>query len=384
MSGQRGRKAALIADQRPVEDNQVGKPTLSRSSGGANAAPERPLIAFCAVADWEKAYFERAFTGYPLRFLAQPIESVPASDLADVVVLSVFIRAPITSDVLVHLPRLRMIATRSTGFDHIDLAACTSRGIIVSNVPHYGESTVAEFTFALMLALTRHLVTAVERTRQCDFQIEGLQGIDLRGKTLGVIGAGNIGLHVIRIARGFAMNVVAFDTRPQPLLAEVLGFAYVPLDELLARSDIVSLHVPGSAATFQLMNRDRFARLKKGAILINTARGTVVDSEALLWALDEGIVAAAGLDVVAGEELITEESELLKTPRVEDRFRQVLREHALLRHPNVIVTPHVAFDTCEALGRIAETTVTSIRSFLNGQPVDVVNPEVLSGTRATA
>lgn len=382
MSGVRKGKGLSSADRaQPVSDS-VPEPA-PRSSGAASTT-ERPAIAFCDVADWEKTYFERAFDGYPLRFFERSVEQVPATDLADVVVLSGFIQSRITPDLLVRMPRLRMIATRSTGFDHVDLAACTSRGIVVSNVPRYGENTVAEFAFALMLALTRHLITAVARTRQCDFRLSGLEGVDLRGKTLGVVGAGNIGLHVIRIARGFAMNVVAFDTRPQPLLAEVLGFTYLPLDDLLACSDIVSLHVPGSAATFHLMNRERLSRMKRGAILVNTARGTVVDSEALLWALNEGIVAAAGLDVVAGEEFIREESELLTATHAEERLRLVLCEHALLRHPNVIVTPHIAFDTREALNRIAETTVANIRSFLEGAPIDVVNPEVLTSVSAAA
>ncbi len=381
MSGEQDKRAARATDRPRLA---AGAPRRPASRDRIDPAPERPVIVFCDVADWEKAYFERAFVGYPLRFFERPVEEVPAADLADVVVLSGFIRSRITPDLLERMPRLRMIATRSTGFDHVDLTACTARGIVVSNVPRYGENTVAEFTFALMLALTRHLVEAVSRTRNCDFRLAGLEGADLRGKTLGVVGAGNIGVHVIRIARGFAMNVVAFDTRPQPLLAEVLGFAYQTLDELLACSDIVSLHVPGSPATFHLMNRERFATMKRGAILINTARGNVVDSEGLLWALDEGIVAAAGLDVVAGEELIREESELLTAPRADERLRLVLCEHALLRRPNVIVTPHIAFDTREALERIAETTVANIGAFLTGSPTNVVNPAVLSSIAPAA
>jgi len=289
-------------------------------------------------------------------------------------VLSVFIRSPITANLLDRMPNLRMIATRSTGSDHIDLAACDGRGIVVSNVPHYGENTVAEFTFALMLALSRHLVRAINHTRSCDFSLQGLQGIDLRGRTLGVIGAGNIGLHVIRIARGFAMNVLAYDVRPQPLIAEVLDFRYVEMDELLRESDIVSLHVTGGPTTHHLMNRDRFEKMKRGVLLINTSRGTVVDSQALMWALDHGVVAGAGLDVVEGEELITEERELLTTAEPSQKLRMVLCEEALLQYPNVLVTPHMAFDTREAMERITETTEENIHCFLAGHPINVVNP----------
>jgi D-lactate dehydrogenase len=331
------------------------------------------VLVFCDVADWEAERFKRAFPKTPVRGFAEPVDRVPIDQLCDATVLSIFIHSQVTEEILARLPNLKLIATRSTGFDHVDLAACTRRGIVVCNVPHYGENTVAEFTFALILALSRRVVDAVERTRRCDFSLEGLRGFDLRGKTLGVVGAGSIGLHVIRIARGFAMNVVAFDTRPQPLIAEVLDFTYVSLECLLEQSDIVSLHVPGNPQTEHLVNWDRLQSMKRGSILINTARGSVVDTVALLRALNEGIVAGAGLDVVEGEEAIREESELLALPSAADtRLRAVLCQHALLRHPNVLVTPHVAFDTCEALDRIVETTIENARAFVEGHPVNVV------------
>jgi D-lactate dehydrogenase len=343
------------------------------AGGGAISTPERPTVAFCEVADWEREWFARAFADYPSLLFHEPLQNLPGTDLSPVVVLSVFIHSRVTGYLLDRLPHLRLIATRSTGYDHIDLEACSARGIVVSNVPHYGENTVAEFTFGLLLALTRHLVRAVGRTRGGRFGLAGLRGVDLRGRTLGVVGAGSIGLHVIRIARGFEMNVLAYDIRPQPLIADVLGFRYVTFDELLAQSDVVSLHVTGGPATYHLMNRERFQKMKRGAILINTARGTVVDSSALIWALDEGIVAAAGLDVVEGEELISEEQELLTSPQAEAKLRLVLGEHALLRQPNVIITPHLAFDSQEALDRIAATTEANIRSFLEGGPTSLVN-----------
>jgi D-lactate dehydrogenase len=340
----------------------------------ASADGTADVLVFCDVAEWEAARFKRAFPKAQVRAFAEPVDRVPIDQLRGATVLSIFIHSRVTEEILARLPKLKLIATRSTGFDHVDLSACAQRGVVVCNVPHYGENTVAEFTFALMLALSRRVVDAVERTRRCDFGLEGLRGFDLRGKTLGVVGAGSIGLHVIRIARGFAMNVVAFDTRPQPLIAEVLDFSYVSLGDLLDRSDVVSLHVPGNPQTEHLLNWDRFQKMKRGSILINTARGSVVDTEALLRALNEGIVAGAGLDVVEGEEAIREESELLSQPcAAEARLRAVICQHALLRHPNVLVTPHVAFDTCEALDRIVETTIENIQAYLEGRPVNVVD-----------
>jgi D-lactate dehydrogenase len=174
---------------------------------------QKTLLAFCDTASEDRAWFSRAFPNVALAFFPQPVGQVPPADLRDAVVLSVFVQSPITGALIAQLPQLRLIAARSTGFDQIDLAACDVRGIVVSNVPHYGENTVAEFTFGLLLSLTRHIPQAVQPTRTCNFSLAGLEGTDLRGKTLGVVGAGSIGLHVIRLARGFAMDVLAFDTR---------------------------------------------------------------------------------------------------------------------------------------------------------------------------
>jgi len=265
------------------------------------------------------------------------------------------------------------VATRSTGFDHVDTAAARERGVVVSNVPAYGENTVAEHVFGLILTLSRKIMQAYRRVSQGQLSLEGLMGFDLMGKTLGVVGAGRIGLHVIRIARGFNMNVLAYDVRPQPLLAEVLGFSYAPLGELLQRADIITLHTPYMPQTHHLINRDSFKLMKRGALLINTARGGLVDTAALLEALDDGILAGAGLDVIEGEELIGEEQRLVASPVAEDTLRTVLRHHALLRYENVIITPHIGFYSREAVERILDTTVSNIRSFLAGQPTNSVD-----------
>jgi D-lactate dehydrogenase len=205
-----------------------------------------------------------------------------------------------------------------------------------------------------------------------EYRIRELRGFDLYGKTLGVIGAGNIGLHVIRIARGFGMRVLAYDLRPHPLLAEVLGFTYTDLDTLLAESDIVSLHVPATPQTYHLINRETLCKMKRGALLINTARGSVVDTEALLWALEEGILAGAGLDVIEGEEYITEESALLKMPLAEQTLKQVVQAHLLLRRDDVVFTPHIAFNSHEAVQRILDTTLENLKAFLEGKPQNIV------------
>ncbi|HEX7117957.1 MAG TPA: hydroxyacid dehydrogenase [Longimicrobiales bacterium] len=332
-------------------------------------------ITLCEVAEaWERRVLEQGLEAHELTFLADPLTSDSLGRAADPEILSVFIHSRVDAEALDRMPSLRLIATRSTGFDHIDVRACEERGITVSNVPRYGDNTVAEHTFGLILNLARRIHQAYNRTRACDFSLEGLEGTDLRGKTLGVIGAGRIGLHVIRIARAFGMTVQVHDVRPQPLLAEVLGFRYLSLEDVLRDSDVVSLHVPLLPETRHLMNRERFRLMRRGALLVNTARGAVVDTEALLWALDEGIVAGAGLDVLEGEELLAEEHHLFRTPGSEARLRELWCEHQLLARDDVIITPHMAWYSREARQRILETTIEDIRGFIEGRPVNLVEP----------
>jgi len=330
------------------------------------------VAVFFEVEPWEESYLAGRLGDIDLRFFRTPLQLSQLAAVAEAEILSIFIRSPITSEVLERLPRLRLIATRSTGYDHIDLEACRKRGVVVSNVPRYGENTVAEHTFGLILALSRNIHKAYVRTTRGDFSLEGLRGFDLKGKTLGVIGTGSIGLHVIRIARGFGMEVLAYDIRPQPLLAEVLGFRYVSLEELLSESDIVTLHVPLTPATYHLIDWSKLQQMKRGAILINTSRGGVVDTDALLRALDEGILSGAGLDVLEGEELIEEERALLQMPEAEEKLKAVVRAHLLLRRENVVITPHIAFNSQEALQRILDTTVENIQGYLAGAPRNVV------------
>jgi D-lactate dehydrogenase len=288
-------------------------------------------------------------------------------------ILSPFIHSRLNSAALAPFTNLRLIATRSTGYDHIDVDYCRAHGITVCNVPVYGDNTVAEHTFALILALSRKVIQAHSRVRNGDFSLEGLQGFDLRSKTLGVVGTGHIGVHVIRIARGFMMKVVALDARPDKRLADALDFDYADsLDQLLAASDIVTLHVPLIPATRHLINGENIFRMKKGAVLINTARGGVVETGALLRALDAGHLSGVGLDVFEGESLISEEKQILSDQYNAEDLRSILKNLMLLRHENIIVTPHVAFNSIEAMERILVTTLQNIAAFEAGKPINVV------------
>ncbi|MDI6856874.1 MAG: hydroxyacid dehydrogenase [Dehalococcoidia bacterium] len=344
----------------------------------------RTKVVLFEVQPWERQFLPPETPRLDLTAVPELLTSATLAQARDAEVVSVFIRSQITRTVLSELPRLRLIATRSTGYDHIDLQACDERGVTVSNVPSYGENTVAEHTFALILALSRNTHRAYQRTVQGNFALEGLEGFDLKGKTLGVVGAGNIGLHVIRIAKGFAMEVLSYDVRQDHLLSEVLGFQYVPLEELLRRSDIVTLHAPLMRETYHLMNERTLRMMKRGALLINTARGALVDTNALIQALDQGIVGGAGLDVLEGEELIQEESQLLTDGVAEDKLRVLLQNHILMRRPNVVITPHIGFFSREALQRIIEATIENVEAWLDGSPRNVVNRPQPAGEAAAS
>lgn len=328
-------------------------------------------VAFFEVKDWERTFLAERLPSDKAYFVSEVL-TAPAEELRGLQALSIFIYSHVTREVLDALPELKFIATRSTGFDHIDLEACRSRGIAVSNVPSYGENTVAEHSIALLLMLSRKVHQSVLQMRSGRLDLAELTGFDLQGKTIGVIGAGHIGLHVIRIARGFGMRVLAFDVRRDPFLADLLGFEYATMDRLLAESDIVTLHSPLTEKTHHLLGREQFAKMKPGAMIVNTARGGLIDTDALVEALESGKLGGAGLDVLEGEELIKEEKQLLQQPLDVERLRMAVRNRVLLARDNVVFTPHNAFNSREALVRILEVTLANLEAFRAGLPANRV------------
>lgn len=339
----------------------------SRGSEGMGAS-----VAIFEVKDWERQYLSKRLTDAELFFDAGTVDLSRPGPWCEAECLSVFIYSRLTRETLAALPKLRMIATRSTGFDHIDLEACRARGIVVANVPSYGENTVAEHTFALILMLSRKVHKSYAQVQAGHVELAMLTGFDLQGKTIGVIGAGRIGLHVIRIARGFGMQVLACDVRRDPFLADLLHFQYLPLERLLEESDIVTLHCPLTPETRHLLSRAQIAKMKRGAILVNTARGGLVDTDALVEALESGQLAGAGLDVLEGEELIKEEKQLLHERQDVERLRTAVRNRVLLGREDVVFTPHNAFNSHEALVRILDTTLDNLAAYRCGRPVNRV------------
>ena len=292
----------------------------------------------------------------------------------DFEIISVFINSRITEKVLSHFPNLKFITTRSTGFDHIDLEACKKHNITVSYVPGYGDNTVAEFTFGLLLNLTRKIYQALDQIKESEsFALSGLRGVDIKGKTIGVVGTGRIGREVIKIAKGFSMNVIAYDPYPNEAFQKEIGFEYVSFEDLLKNSNIVTLHCPYTPQTHHLINKGNIGMMKQGAYIINTARGGLIETEALIEVLNNGTISGAGIDAIEEEGAIKKELHFLEEPHEDkEKLKTILYDHMLMRMPNVLMTPHNAFNSQEALERILNTTLENIKAFKEGTPANLV------------
>lgn len=316
-----------------------------------------------------KDYVKQHLIGHEVSFFEEPLSESNADKASDCEVVAFFIYSQINDKILAKLKSVKLLATMSTGFDHVNVEACRKKNVTACNVPAYGENTVAEHAMALLLSISRRIMPSVERTRKGDFTLEGLRGFDLLDKTLGIIGTGRIGRHMAHFAEAFGMKVIAFDKFPNEALAKECGFTYVSFDELLAKSDVISLHLPENKDTHYTINKDNIRKIKKGCVLINTARGGLVETEALLIGLKEGYLSACGLDVLEEECAIKEEAELLhETFQKTCNTKTLLEEHMLIQHPNVLVTPHNAFNSGEALMRILDTTIDNINGFISGVP----------------
>ena len=332
-------------------------------------------LVFFDVDEQEQTVLRNAFaqeSGYDVAVHSEPLTARNASRARDADGIGVFIRSHLTPDILNQLPNIRMIAAMSTGFDHIDVDACRKRNIAVCNVPSYGDNTVAEYAFGLMLALTRKFRSTFRRVEQGEFGREGLQGTDLKGKTLGLIGTGRIGSHLARLAWAAGMKVAAYDLHPNPDLAEQYGVRYLSLDEVLDQSDVISLHVPYTKSTHHLINAERLRQLKHTALLINTSRGKVVDTRAVADALREGRLGGVALDTFEGEQVWIEEEFLKRDDIAAIVLREAMESFSILHSDRAILTPHNAYNTAEALERILTTSSENIKAFFAGNPQNVV------------
>ena len=315
-------------------------------------------IVFFETTEHERNMFEEALKDNDLVFFEEEIQDVNIDKFWDADIISVFVHSKVSKDILEKMTNLKTITTRSTGVDHIDSNYCKEKEIAIKNVPLYGENTVAEHTFALILSLSRKIHKSYIRTINGNFSPDGIQGFDLEDKTLGIIGGGRIGLHVARMAKSFGMHVRVYDIKEDEFLSELINFKYVSLDDIYKESDIISLHVPLNDATYHMINKDSIKKFKKGAVLINTARGGLVDTEVVLNALEDGTLSGVGLDVIEGEELLLEEN-IFNSP-IEKAGKLINESKRLLENENVVITPHNAFNSIEAVNRIIRKTIENI------------------------
>ena len=322
-------------------------------------------IAFYDTKSYDREYFSRAVEGGDLHlvFHEHRLNADTAATSGDALAVCSFVNDRVDRACLAKLAKngVRIVALRSAGYNHVDLQAARELGLRVVRVPAYSPYAVAEHAVALVQTLNRKIHRAYNRVREQNFTLSGLVGFDLHGKTVGIVGTGKIGKIAAKIFTGFGMRVLAHDAYPDEAWAKATGAGYVPLDRLLADSDIVSLHIPLTPGTRHLLDDRSFALMKPGALLVNTSRGALVDSGALITALKSGRLGGAALDVYEEEEGVFFEDHSGEIPTDEKLAR-------LMTFPNVLITSHQGFLTCEGLAEIARATVENILKLESGGP----------------
>ncbi|MBT0726393.1 2-hydroxyacid dehydrogenase [Rosenbergiella australiborealis] len=312
-----------------------------------------------AVLTHVNKHFNYTFSFFDFRLTAETAKNAVGHQA-----VCLFVNDECNETILTELHRLgiHVIALRCAGFDNIDLPTAQNLGMSVVRVPAYSPEAVAEHAIGMMMCLNRRIHRAYQRTREGNFSLEGLTGFNMFGKTAGIIGTGKIGLATLRILRGFGMELLATDPYPSSE-ALSLGVTYTPLEELLTRADIISLHCPMTADNHHLLNAEAFAKMKKGVMIINTSRGSLIDSSAAIEALKQGKVGSLGMDVYENERDLF----------FEDKSNEIIQDDIFGRLSachNVLFTGHQAFLTQEALTSIAHTTLSNLSQIFAGQPCE--------------
>ena len=339
---------------------------------------EKFRIAFFDSKPYDREFFTAANTryGFELTFFEAKLRPQTAGLADGFDAVCAFVNDEIDETAVAKLadPGVKLLAMRCAGYNNVNVKAACERGIPVVRVPQYSPYAVAEYALALLMTLDRKIHRAYNRVREGNFAIGGLMGFDLRGKTVGIIGTGKIGRTFAELLTGFHVRLLAYDPFPDPKAAETLKLEYAPLETLFRESDILSLHCPLTPENTHLVDAAAIAKMKNGAVIVNTSRGKLIDSAALVDGLKSGRIGAAGLDVYE------EETDYF----FEDRSGEIMQDDILARltsFPNVIVSSHQAFFTREAVTNIAETTLAACADFIAGKPLENAICRQCGGTK---
>lgn len=301
------------------------------------------------------------------------LEKLP-DEYKDAKIISCFTTSRVGKEVLAQFTNLQLIALRSVGFNHVDLDYCNERGIVVETTPNYGNKSVAEFAIGLILDVCRKITLSYINYKEMKVNPQKLMGFELGGKTVGVVGLGAIGKEFVRLAHGLDMKILGYDIAKDETLENLYDLKYVDFDFLLKNSDFISLHAPSTKDNFHMFDKESFEKMKDTAIIVNTARGELIDTQALYNALMNKEIAGAGLDVLESEETISDTDYLVDINRLNDcALKQTILNTRLQQLDNVIITPHIAYNTQEAINRILQTTMHNINSFEKGITDNNVN-----------
>ena len=328
-------------------------------------------IAFFEIhEEWEIEEIKQTFPD--TQFFNECIQDVSLDVLKQFEIVSVFIYSKLDRELLEQLPNIQLISTRSMGMDHIEMKYCEEKGIKVVNVAHYGENTVAEFTFALLITISRKIIQSTNRVKSGGFEFSDLQGFDLAGKTIGLIGFGKIGQKFAKMCVGFEMNVLVSDVRSEEEnmqeIGKRIGIEFVSFDEIISQSDIISLHVPLLPQTHHIISANTLSQMKDGVIILNSSRGDLIETHALFEALVRGKVSFVGLDVLENECMIKDAEKIFsENKEVVCDLKTLMEDQMIINHPNAFITPHNAFNTIDAVKKIIESTIRQIKEFVDGE-----------------
>lgn len=321
----------------------------------------------------EKSFFTEDsdyFREYDIDFFHEPLNEQTLNNISDddkekTEIISVFVSSDITKKVLEDFKNLKVIASRSTGIDHIDVEECNRRGIKVFNVKNYGETTVVQFTFGLILALVRKIVPGANDVKKLQISNDKYTGRDLGSMTIGIIGTGAIGCGMCKIAHAFSMKILAYDFEKNEEMIDKYNVNYVELKELLNKSDIITLHIPYTEKNYHFISQNEFEMMKPNAYLINTARGELIDIKALYEAIVNKKLKGVALDVTECENISFYTEDFAKTisKTTTNCMESALLIQKITELDNVIVTPHIAYDTAEAVASILESTFKNINEY---------------------